>query len=229
MNQTESRFPWADPRDGLPLRRATPRAWLEVALADLDALLVDHAHCEQKAANTAIALIGRFPDHPGLARGMIALAHEEMRHFRQVLDVIEERGCTLTKPASDTYVGELRDWGFRNRGGLGALGDLLLVSAFVEARSCERFRLLAEGLAACDGGPAEGTEPADPALPGAEEAASLSRFYARLADAEGRHWELFRDLALDAAPAKSVERRLEEMAEAEAEIMSRRPLAPRMH
>jgi tRNA-(ms[2]io[6]A)-hydroxylase len=209
MNANPAPFPWSDPLENLPLRFATPRECVAVAGADLDALLVDHAHCEQKAANTAIALIGRFPDHPGLARGMIALAHEEMQHFRQVLDRIEARGGALTKPLPDTYVGELRNWGFRHRGGLGPLGDLLLVSAFVEARSCERFRLLAEGL---DDG-----------------ATDLRRFYARLADAEGRHWELFRDLALDAAPRKLVERRLDELAEAEAEIMARRPLGPRMH
>jgi len=218
MSNQAHDFPWIEPLENLPLRHATSREWVEVARGDLDALLMDHAHCEQKAASTAIALIGRFPDHPGLARGMIALAHEEMQHFRQVLDRLEARGGVLTKPLPDTYVGELRDWGFRHRGGLGPLGDLLLVSAFVEARSCERFRLLAEGMTG--NGDADGEK-------GGE--AELGRFYARLADAEGRHWELFRDLALDAAPEKSVRRRLDELADAEAEIMARRPLVPRMH
>jgi tRNA-(ms[2]io[6]A)-hydroxylase len=212
-------LPWSEPLEGLPLRTATPREWIEVALADLDALLVDHAHCEQKAASMAMALIGRFPDHPGLARGMIALAHEEMRHFRQVLDRIEARGATLTKPLPDRYVRSLREWSFRHPGGTGALGDALLVSAFVEARSCERFRLLAEGLLAESG----------PDAVGLDDARGLGIFYLRLADAEGRHWELFRDLAKEAGPEQAIEERLQAMAAAEAEIMAERSLEPRMH
>jgi len=208
---TRTLVPWKEPLQGLPLRYGTPREWTEVARGRLDELLVDHAHCEQKAANTAIALIGRFPDHPGLARGMIALAHEEMRHFRQVLDRIEDRGFRLTKPRPDTYVKALRAWGFRHRGGIGALGDQLLVCAFVEARSCERFRLLAE------------------AFLQDEELGELGDFYLRLADAEERHWELFRELARASAPEAPVKRRLEEMAEAEARIVAERPLEPRMH
>jgi len=202
-------LPWTDALDGLPLAYATPRAWIDVALGDLDALLTDHAHCEQKAASSAIGLIGRFPGHPGLARAMTALAHEEMRHFRQVLDRIEARGGALTKPLPDPYVRELRAWGFRHRGGIGSLGDLLLVSAFVEARSCERFRLLAEGL-----------QDDDPGLGG---------FYRNLADAERRHWETFRDLAVEASGERAAGKRLEEMAAAEGEIVARRPIEPRMH
>lgn len=208
-----NRFPWTETLEGLPLTEATPPGWVAVARANLDALLVDHAHCEQKAASTAVALIGRFPDHPGLARGMIALAQEEMRHFRQVVDRIEARGGTLSKPLPDRYVRALREWGFRQRGGLGALGDLLLVSAFVEARSCERFRILAEALSG----------DADPT------AADLGRFYMQLADAEARHWELFRDLAWEASPRAEVDLRIDEMAAAEAEIVRGWPLEPRMH
>jgi tRNA-(ms[2]io[6]A)-hydroxylase len=219
-----ARLPWTHPVEGLPLAVATPREWTRVALDGLASLLVDHAHCEQKAASTAIALIGRFPDHPGLARAMIALAQEEMRHFRQVLDRIEARGGTLTPPRPDRYVRALREWGFRRRGGIGALGDLLLVSAFVEARSCERFRLLAEGLLAREG------EPAVPAAAGSDRPESgLGEFYLRLADAEARHWEMFRDLALGAEPRDRVERRLAELAESEGEIVASLPLEPRMH
>jgi tRNA-(ms[2]io[6]A)-hydroxylase len=201
-------FPWSHPGEGLPLQYATPREWVAIACGDLDALLIDHAHCEQKAASAAMALIGRFPDHPGLARAMIALAHEEMKHFRQVLDRIEARGRTLTRPGPDRYVQALREWAFRHRGGLGPLGDLLLVCAFVEARSCERFRLLAEGLS---------------------DERDLAAFYRTLAEAEGRHWVLFRDLALTAAPGEAVAQRLEEMGEAEAAIVSGMPLTPQMH
>ena len=138
---------------------------------------------------------------------MLALAQEEMSHFRQVLDRIEARGETLTKPLPDRYVRALRDWAFRHRGGLGALGDLLLVSAFVEARSCERFRLLARAFGDDD----------------------LGVFYRHLAEAEGRHWERFRDLALAADAPSQVLKRLEEMADAEATIVLAQPIEPRMH
>jgi tRNA 2-(methylsulfanyl)-N6-isopentenyladenosine37 hydroxylase len=160
---------------------------------------------------------------------MMTLAQEEMRHFRQVLDRIEARGGSLGAPRPDRYVRALREWGFRRRGGIGALGDLLLVSAFVEARSCERFRLLAEGLPAGDDGGSGGAGEARP--PGIDPAAAaeLGEFYLRLAAAEARHWELFRDLVLEAEPRKSVERRIAEMAEAEGEIVASRPLEPRMH
>lgn len=207
----QSTLPWSHALDGLPLAVPTPPAWVPVALGDLDALLTDHAHCEQKAASAALALIGRFPDHPGLVRDMLALAHEELRHFRQVVDRLEARGGSLTKPLPDPYVKKLRAWAFGHPGGLGALGDLLLVCAFVEARSCERFRLLAEGLLASD--------PAD----------DLGMFYLRLADAEARHWERFRDLALETADEALVRSRLVSMAEAEAAIVAGRALEARMH
>lgn len=213
MSPTPFRIPWTEPLEGLPLRTATAPGWADVAVDRLDELLVDHAHCEQKAASMAVALIGRFPAHPGLARDMLALAHEEMQHFRQVLDRIEARGGSLTKPRPDTYVRDLREWSFHHRGGLGALGDLLLLSAFVEARSAERFRLLAERLV---------TEKDADLL-------DLAGFYIRLADAESRHWERFRDLALTADREEAVTRRLGEMGEAEGAIVARRPLEPRMH
>jgi tRNA-(ms[2]io[6]A)-hydroxylase len=209
-------LPWTSPLDGLPLRRATSGAWAPAALAALDRLLVDHAHCEQKAAASGLALIGRFPDRPELVRAMVALVHEEMHHFRQVVDLIERRGGALTRPAPDRYVHELRQRGFRDPSGLGAYGDLLLVNAFVEARSCERFRLLAEALLSGGG-------------EGVEDTAALGHFYRQLAQAEGRHWETFRDLALEAFPAARVERRLAVLAEVEAQIVAARPVEPRMH
>ena len=198
---------------GLPLTVETDPEWTGVAKNNLNALLVDHAHCEQKAASMALALIGRFPDHPGLARTMIALAHEEMSHFRQVLDRIEARGETLTKPLPDRYVRALREWAFHHKGGIGALGDLLLVSAFVEARSCERFRLLSQVF----------VEDED------EGIRELGQFYGTLAGAESRHWERFRELALAFDSPKGVERRLEAMALAEGSIVRSLPVEPRMH
>ena len=197
----------------MPLTIATNAEWTRVARNNLAALLADHAHCEQKAASMAMALIGRFPDHPGLARAMIALAHEEMSHFRQVLDRIEARGETLTKPLPDRYVRALREWAFRHKGGIGALGDLLLVSAFVEARSCERFRLLSEAFIVDE----------------EEGFRELGHFYGTLAGAESRHWERFRELALAFDSPRNIERRLESMAQAEGSIVQSLPVEPRMH
>ena len=182
-------------------------------MADLEALLADHAHCEQKAASMALSLIGKYPEDPASVRSMLALAYEEMHHFRQVLDLIEARGARLTRPEPDPYVHRLRDWSFRERGGIGSRVDHFLVCAFVEARSCERFRLLAEAL----------TGEAD------EERSSLGGFYRRLADAEGRHWEFFRDLALARGPREEAAARLEAMASAEGKIVAELPLRARMH
>jgi len=212
-------LPWTDPLDGLPLAHGTDPRWIDVALAQLDELLIDHALCEQKAASSALALIGRFPDRPELVRPMMALAHEELHHLRQVLDLIEARGGALARPRPDRYVHELRQRGFRTAAGLGAYGDLLLVNAFVEARSCERFRLLAAALL--------DTQRALPAeVPDREQ---LGHFYRVLAQAEGRHWETFRDLAMAALPAEKVERRIAQLAEVEAAIVAERPLVAAMH
>lgn len=212
-------LPWTDPLDGLPLVRGTDPRWVDVALAQLDALLVDHALCEQKAASAALALIGRFPDRPELVRPMLALAHEELHHFRQVLDLIEARGGALSRPLPDRYVHELRQRGFRTAEGLGAYGDLLLVNAFVEARSCERFRLLAAALL--------DTRRALPT--GIPDREALGHFYRVLAQAEGRHWETFRELAMAVLPVARVERRIAALAEVEATIVAERPLVPAMH
>jgi tRNA-(ms[2]io[6]A)-hydroxylase len=208
-----SSFPWNSPLEDLPLCSVTPREWAAQALDQLDFLLSDHAHCEQKAAGAALGILARFPEHTEMVRPMLALAHEELHHFRQVLDLIEKRGRALSRPAPDFYVRELRQRLFRTPGGLGPYGDLLVINAFVEARSCERFRRLAEALL----GQADA------------ELASLGQFYRTLAAAEARHWELFRDLAIDVLGNTRVEARIAVAAEVEAEISSARPLSPRMH
>lgn len=204
-------LPWSHPTAALPLDEPTPAGWAACALGGLDALLDDHAHCELKAASAAMSLIGRFPEAPGLVAAMVALAHEEMRHFRQVLKKLESRGGALTPPRPDRYVRALRAWSFREKGGAGPLVDALLVCAFVEARSCERFRLLTEALREA------GDQP------------ELAAFYLQLADAEGRHWETFRDLARAAAPADQVARRLTAFSQAEGAIVAELPIEPRMH
>ena len=215
---TTPTVPWTGRLDGLPLVAETSPDWFAAATRDLDALLVDHAHCELKAASTALSLMGRFADDARLVDRMTALAYEEMAHFRQVHERVIARGGALTPPRPDRYVRQLRDRSFRSQGGVGAKADVLLAAALVEARSCERFRILAEGFAE---GPVAGLDE--------QAAADLGLFYLRLADAEGRHWELFRELAMRAAEPAAVERRLGELAEFESDLVAILPLEPRMH
>lgn len=189
----------------LPLRSTTDPAWLPLAVEKFDQVLVDHAHCEKKAAASAMALVSAYPDHDLLIRRLARLAHEELRHFRQVYDLISARGLVLGKDEGDPYAKELislvRTTPKERR------MDRLLVSALIEARSCERLQLLGEG------------------LPDEE----LRSFYRRLAKAEGGHYLLFVDLAEAYDEPVRVQARLAELAEAEAAIVARLPIEPRIH
>lgn len=213
----EARIRWRSSLEGLPLRQATPGSWAGIALGDLDGLLRDHAYCEKKAASAALTLIAKLPADPVLVRSMTALAHEELRHFRQVHDRIVRRGGSLGRPAPDRYVRLLRQRAFQHPGGLGAEVDLLLVNALIEARSCERMRLLVRGLEEGLGRIADA------------ERLELLRFYEELATAEARHWERFRDLAARLRPEARVAARLEGLGVLEAGIVAELPPEPRMH
>jgi tRNA-(ms[2]io[6]A)-hydroxylase len=185
------------------LRSATDPRWVEVALADLDATLADHAHCEKKAVATALKLVADHPDRPGLVRPLARLAQEELQHFLAMVTEVERRGGTLPPDGGDPYVqGLLRL--VRSDGG--RLVDQLLVGALVEARSCERMRLLGEHL------PEE----------------RLRELYRRLVQSEAGHERLFVELAVEVGgdPARA---RLAELAEAEARLVAGLPLRPRMH
>jgi tRNA 2-(methylsulfanyl)-N6-isopentenyladenosine37 hydroxylase len=193
------------------LRTATDPRWVEVALSDLDATLADHAHCEKKAVATAVKLVADHPDRPGMVRALARLAQEELQHFLAMLAEVERRGRALPPDRGDPYVQQLLRL---VRGGAPRLVDQLLVGAFVEARSCERMRLLGERL----------------------PEARLRQLYQRLAQSEEGHERLFVDLALEVAlqaggePARAAaQARLGELAEAEAAIVAALPLLPRMH
>lgn len=202
----------------LGLTRPTDPRWLDAALADLDAILVDHAHCEMKAASNALSLAARAVGHPALVRELAALAEEETRHFRQVLDEMQKRGLELGPPPVDPYAVELRKAATTTTGsGLGpkreaALVDRLLVGALIEARSCERFQLLIGALA--ERGPAD-----------------LHALYVELLAAEARHFTTFVDLAIAASGGDEprVRARLAELAAAEGEICARLEGAPTVH
>jgi tRNA-(ms[2]io[6]A)-hydroxylase len=191
----------------LPLKSVTPAKWVEAVAGDLDAALGDHAHCELKAASTAMALVGRFAWKPSVARDLTALAREELKHFDQVRRLLEKRKKPLPPVAVDRYAKRLAMAPLKGLAGSTALMDKLVICAFIEARSCERFRMLAEA----------GVLPA-----------ALRGFYADLADAEGRHHELFLELATEEGP-EAVEARVREVAVIEARIVAELPVEARIH
>ncbi|HTP50828.1 MAG TPA: tRNA-(ms[2]io[6]A)-hydroxylase [Anaeromyxobacteraceae bacterium] len=185
------------------LRSKTDPRWVGVALADLDRTLGDHAHCEKKAAATAVKLIADYPGRPDLVRKMAKLAQEETHHFLAVLNELARRGRTLPPDGGDAYAQALLR---RVRGGASRLMDRLLVCALIEARSCERLALLARALH-------------DP---------RLRDLYGRLATAEAGHERLFTELAREGGGAEA-DLRLEELAREEAALVASLPLGPRIH
>lgn len=180
------------------LHAATDSRWLPLALERFDEVLVDHAHCEKKAAANALSMLQAYPDLPGLPSQMARLAREESAHLARVLDLMAERGLTLTKDAGDPYAQGLQKL-IRTPAAERRL-DRLLVAAVIEARSCERLSLLAEGL----------TDPA------------LARFYGELAQSEDGHQSLFYRLAVTASDGDEarVKARLEWMLEREAQVIT---------
>ncbi len=186
------------------LRTTTDPRWIEAALADLDATLADHAHCEKKAAASAVKLVADNADKPDLVRKLAKLAQEETQHFLGVLQELALRGRTLPPDGGDPYVQALLRLA---GGGRGRLAEQLLVFALVEARSCERLHLLGEALP-------------DP---------RLREFYRRLAQSEAGHERLFVDLARVHSGGIDVDHRLAEMADEEAAVVAGLPLLPRIH
>src|SRR5277367_3196437 len=155
----------------LVLRASTSARWLPGALAQLDAVLVDHAHCEKKAAANALSLLQAYPAVPGLPAHMARLAREEAGHLVRVLAFVERRGLVLGRDVGDPYAQGLQ--ALVRTTARERLLDRLLVAALIEARSCERLGLLASG------------------LPEGE----LQAFYAELAQSEDGHQRLFVRLA----------------------------------
>jgi len=192
------------------LRTKTPDGWLDVALGAMDLTLSDHAHLEKKAAASALKLVADHPDRPALVRPLAKLAQEELQHFLAVLTELGRLGHPLRPDEGDPYAQQLRR--LVRSGGVERLVDRLLVGALIEARSCERLFLLAEGLA----------------RPGAGDP-RLAELYDRLARSEGGHETLFLDLAREIGGAAAVDARAAVMAEAEAAIVAGLPVLPRIH
>lgn len=193
--------------------RTDPR-WAELALQDLDAVLVDHAHCELKAATNALSLAARSPGHPDIARALVALAEEEVAHLARVMDELGKRGLSLGPPQPDDYAAALRKLATassKRRGPDDALVDRLLVGALIEARSCERFRLLADALVARGQG-------------------ELAAFYEELFASEARHYRTFVDLAAGVwGDEPAIRERLAVIAEAEGRLAATLGLRASIH
>lgn len=192
--------------DKMPLRAATPEAWIDAVLADFPRFMQDHALCEKKAAANAIAFVGRWPEREALIEPMICLAKEEFQHFHDVYKVMHKRGISLAVVAEkDPYVVAL----LKNarHGPEEHFLDRLIIGALIEARSCERFCLLAEGLHDED----------------------MKGFYARLAREEAGHHKIFLRIARHYFDESEVEQRLDELLDREAEAMLSTPLRAAVH
>lgn len=172
---------------------ATPQAWIEHALTEQETLLIDHAHCEKKAASNALSLIYRYVDKPELLQKVSRLAREEMRHFEKVLSIMQERGIAYTHMEPSRYAQQLQQ--YRRNHEPVRLVDTLLIGAFIEARSCERFRAIAPYLDK-----------------------ELSEFYHGLYAAEERHFLLYLNLAKHHS-VEPLEERIQFFAEKEAELV----------
>jgi len=190
----------------LRLRAATDESWAARAVGNLEGVLVDHAHCELKAASNALSMAARHADDPAVVRVLTSLAHEEIEHFQAVNAHLEARGIRLGNPPTDPYVAALRRAHLTVgpspvAGVVAGAVDRLLICALIEARSCERFALLAKALVPVD--------------------AALSAFYADLRAAEARHYRTFIDLAVhtSAGNEAAVFQRLEALSTAEGQIV----------
>jgi tRNA-(ms[2]io[6]A)-hydroxylase len=191
----------------LSLAAATDPRWTVRALADLDAVLVDHAHAEKKAASTAVALLFRYPERGALLAPLARLAREELEHFERVLAQLERRGVAFRHQQAAPYAAGLH--AAVRRAEPARLLDTLLCCALIEARSCERFGLLAEAVAEAD--------------------AELAALWRGLLASEARHHRAYLDLACAVAPAAEVRARLRELAAHEARVLSEAPPWPRLH
>ena len=181
----------------LGLKLPTDPRWANIAEKNIEDILVDHAYCEQKAASTAISLIVSFPEYTELVDEMIALSREEMGHFKMVHEQLLKRGFVLGRDRKDEYVIKLLSF-FPNGGSRTTqLIHRLLIAGLIEARSCERFRLLSEEL----------------------KDKELAEFYHKLMISEANHYTMFLKFARKYGERAEVDKKWEELLDFEAEIM----------
>lgn len=182
----------------LKLQLPTDPLWVKnVVESNIEELLTDHAYCEQKAATNAITLIIQNPNLSDIVQEMVALAQEELEHFKMVHKLMVRRGFVLGKERRDNYVNELRRFMIVGGGREQQLIDRLLLSAMIEARSCERFKVLSENI----------------------NDAELSAFYHELMISEATHYAMFIRLAKKHATEVDVDARWKEFLEFEAQVI----------
>ena len=181
----------------LGLKLPTDPRWVNIVEKNIEEILTDHAYCEQKAASTAISLIISFPEYTDLVQEMVALVKEEISHFKMVHDKILEKGWVLGRERKDEYV--IRLMTFFPKGGSRTthLVHRLLYAALIEARSCERFRLLSEEL----------------------EDKELATFYRNLMVSEANHYTMFLGFARQYGNRKEVDEKWQKLLDYEAQIM----------
>ena len=181
----------------LGLKLPTDPRWVNIVEKNIEEILTDHAYCEQKAASTAISLIVSFPEYTELTQEMIALSREEMGHFKMVHDLLLERGFTLGRDRKDDYVLQLLKFFPKGGSRTTQLVHRLLYAALIEARSCERFRLLSEEL----------------------EDKELRIFYHKLMVSEASHYTMFLKFARKYGELEEVNQKWQDLLAYEVEIM----------
>ncbi|MGC1205059.1 MAG: tRNA-(ms[2]io[6]A)-hydroxylase [Flavobacteriaceae bacterium] len=182
----------------LGLKLPTDPRWVNIVEKNIEEILTDHAFCEQKAASTAISLIVSFPEYSDLVQEMTALVKEEISHFKMVHDKILERGWILGRDRKDDYVLQLIKFFPKGGSRTTQLVNRLLYAALIEARSCERFRLLSEEL----------------------EDKELATFYRNLMVSEANHYTMFLGFARQYGNKKEVDTKWQQLLEYEREIIS---------
>ncbi len=183
----------------LRLQLPTDPRWVNIVEKNIEEILTDHAWCEQKAASNAITIITINSEYPDLVTDMLALAKEEIEHFQMVNDIILKRGLTLGRERKDEYVGELAQYMRKSNTGSRVSGfvERMLFSAMIEARSCERFKVLSENI----------------------NDAELAEFYRSLMESEAGHYTTFIGYARKYGNGIDVEKRWREWLDFEASII----------
>ena len=185
----------------LRLQLPTDPRWVNIVEKNIEEILTDHAWCEQKAASNAITIITINSEYPDLVTDMLALAKEEIEHFEMVHEIIKKRGLTLGRERKDEYVGELAKYMKQSNTGSRVSGfvERMLFSAMIEARSCERFKVLSENI----------------------KDEELSKFYWDLMESEAAHYTTFITYARKYGTGIDVEKRWREWLEFEASVIAK--------
>lgn len=189
----------------LHLQSASSARWLAQVDRHLDTILIDHAHCEKKAAGTAMNLMFAYPGNEPLCRELAEIVVEELDHFRQVLDLLARRSIRFRALRASNYGRQLNELARKQDPGRAI--DRMLIASLIEARSCERFALLRDHVADRE----------------------LAEFYGSLFESEARHHSTYVQFARELADGATVDARLSELAASEAEIIERGDSLPRMH